>query len=266
MRSIKRKKMSLVTVTGLRPNCVAAAAERRDATASSCLLRHDRRGFTCNVGGKVTYSQCALIGWHLIYKLCIVHRRSFESLDNMQHALIIGDSFVSRLHRRVNSSGLRLRSWTVSLHGVSGGDVRRLCAWVQQQVGRPYDVVIVHLGSNDLCHSGDHNSLVQGLMDLASYLMDHWGVAQVVISEVFLRWRNGRHMHITLQQYNSAVCRANAMLLYQCSQRDRLTLWQHRRLQNRRLFCQDGVHFNSTGEERFFRSIRGAVLSSRSQF
>ena len=81
----------------------------------------------------------------------------------------------------------------------------------------------------------------ESMMDL----FDHWRVAQVIISELFVRWHNGRHMHITLQQYNSAVCCANAMLLYLCSQHDRLTLWPHRRLRNRRLYCQDGVHFKT---------------------
>ena len=172
--------------------------------------------------------------------------------------------------RRLESSvrrcpgGLRLGSWTVAFHGVPGGNVRRLSAWVRQQVACHYDIVYIHLGSNDLCSSDNVSGLVEALLDLARYLLHCWGVRQVVISELLLRWSNDRYrMPFTLSHYNIAVVRVNDILEDRCRQLDGVTFWLHRRLRSSSWFSDDGVHFNRSGEQRFMRSVRGALLSSQ---
>ena len=182
----------------------------------------------------------------------------------MPRAIVIGDSFVRRLATSVrrNPAGLQLRHWHVEFHGVPGGNVTRLSAWARQQRPRRYDVVYIHLGSNDLCSSDNPSYLVEAILDLARYLLDCWSVRQVVVAEVLPRWSNTRYrMPFTLAQYNSTVTRVNDMLHERCRQLDGVTSWRYGRCRNSTLYSDDGVHLNARGERRMATNVRGALLS-----
>lgn len=124
------------------------------------------------------------------------------------------------------------------------------------------DVIVLHLGGNTLDGKSFPNPIMVALdiQRLASRLLDT-GVRRIVVSQVCRRqkWRNS-----TVEVGAERVVQVNQYIDMFCSETEGMFFWRHKRMWNsvRPIFRRDGVHFSDVGNYRFYRSIRGAIISA----
>ena len=112
------------------------------------------------------------------------------------------------------------------------------------------EIVIVHLGSNDLT-SMSAAKTGSAIEDLARLLL--WRKTSLCMSDHFCRDSPSFNKQgELLTQYLKVVLEPLSYVIY----------WPHRGFWNCkiRFFARDGVHLNSLGQYKFFRSLRGEVL------
>ena len=140
-----------------------------------------------------------------------------------------------------------------------------------------YDIVYIHLGSNDLC-SSDNVSIwlrtspdicyIVGAYDRSLFLScccagvmtatkcrshsltitELWFIAGPrQISATLLGRTTGRYFWVVVALWSNDRYRCGSSL-------DGVGFWLHRRLQNSSWFSNDGVHLNRRGEQRFIRT------------
>ncbi|VDI10947.1 Hypothetical predicted protein [Mytilus galloprovincialis] len=181
--------------------------------------------------------------------------------------LILGHSFISRLTQALTydpklSPDFNLAQCSVSCYGISGGTVDRLKnnddlnAHIQQF--QP-SVIILQIGGNDLCDpSLKAETLACNIVDLMSDFQLHYSfVNKIVVCELFTRTQP---WYITAEQYENKRRIVNQMLPILVD--DKKHFWKHLRLMNSplQIFASDGVHLSALGMQKYYRSLRLAIL------
>lgn len=177
--------------------------------------------------------------------------------------LILGHSFIRRLHDFIESDSGHLDltfHLTASAHirwrGVGG---RTIAKTVKFDLGILHsfhpDIVIVQLGTNDLT-SRPPLQVGSAMEDFVHLLHDSYGVKDVCVCQT-IRQRSAvvfnQRVDI-LTRYLRVVLEPIPYAIY----------WGHRGFWRARnsFFSADGIHLNSRGQYKLYRSLRGAVLKS----
>ena len=135
--------------------------------------------------------------------------------------------------------------------------MKRVYAFIRAK--RP-DIVIVQLGENDI-GSMCPLSLASKIEDMSVAFLERYTVKRVVICELFTRLRD---RSIAPEAYSERRARANQYLSDLLADRDDVQFWNHRRTFQTKtpIFARDGVHVNSFGQQRFYRSLRLAIMQT----
>ena len=178
-------------------------------------------------------------------------------------ALVLGHSFVRRLkafsNKNRSSRNLNLEdTCRVFLSGIGGRTVDKLIQFdlAKLHVLQP-NVVVLEIGSNDLCDiSSDPETIGSTIITLIDSLRVEFSVDWVVVCQILPR-KNQPY-----PEYNSARSSLNSWLKNTLSTTEHATFWRHRGLARPSLniFDVDGIHLNRRGQQRLFRSYRGAIL------
>ena len=184
-------------------------------------------------------------------------------LEVRRHIMIIGHSYVYWAACYAASSpwgkdlGLGAHAF-ISWKGMCG------VQWLQ--FGRmtsferiPPDILVVHLGGNDLPKVPGKALILDILRDLKR-LKEKYPTMQIVWSTIIpcLTWRGAQsfdNVNRARRQVNREVCRG-------VSRGGLRSVINHRRIQlsNREYFCGDGVHLSDAGLDIFLDDIRGGLL------
>ena len=177
--------------------------------------------------------------------------------------LILGHSFIRRLKTFIENHSTKLdltfqisTPAVISWRGVGGRTVAQAIQYDTKVVrSKCPDIVIVQLGTNDLPFS---TSLKVGsaIEDFVRLLHDSYGVKCVCVCQT-IRRRSAKKFNEkvnTLTKYLRVVLEPIPYAFY----------WGHRGFWNAKanLLASDGVHLNSRGQFKLYRSLRGAVLKS----
>ena len=186
--------------------------------------------------------------------------------------LILGHSFVRRLNVFLHQSrdrrtvpGFDLSSVDLSFLGVGGRTVPKTLQFdIAKVKALQPEIIILELGSNDLCSVGRHpESVGSDIEHLVSFLHDHCGAAFVVACQVIHRSNTSTH----IPDYNVKVDVLNQYLQVVLEPLVYADFWYHRGLRNPSIpvLCRDGVHLNDHGNYTLYRSYRGAILFALKQ-
>ena len=177
--------------------------------------------------------------------------------------LILGHSFIRRLHDFIesNSGYLDLKfhlqaSAHVSWHGVGGRTVAKTVKFDLHIIHSFHpDIVILQLGTNDLtsCPPLHVGSAIE---DLVHLLHDSYGVQGVCVRQT-IRRRSAvlfNHRVDILTRYLRVVLEPIPYAIY----------WKHRGFWRARhsFLSAVGIHLNSRGQYKLYRSLRAAVLKT----
>ena len=177
--------------------------------------------------------------------------------------LILGHSFIRRLHDFIESDCGQLdlsfylsASAHISWHGIGGRTIAKTVKFDMHILHsfRP-DIVIVQLGTNDLT-SCPPLRVGSALEDFVHLLHDSYGVRGVCVCQTIRRRAAdvfNQRVDI-LTRYLRVVLEPIPYAIY----------WGHRGFWRacNRFFAADGIHLNSRGQYKLYRSLRGAVLKS----
>jgi lysophospholipase L1-like esterase len=221
------------------------------------------------------------------------------------HSLILGHSLCARLEKYLASgSDPRLfqnfklgHATSVAFYGVGGIKLSHLLlndASMLRQIAlthRP-DIVFLQIGGNDIGSDSDPHSLANQMVDAADRLVCQFKVQRVVIGAIMPRFvPEGRFLRRALRResagrnniqligevrncihtYNECAHATNAAIRTMLDGRRDVQLWQHNgqflwyKNGTRTRFQQDGVHHSRQGSFHFYKSIRGALISTCAQ-
>ena len=184
--------------------------------------------------------------------------------------LVIGDSFIRRLQQfehetygNYHNLGLLFDVAHVNWIGRGGLTVPSLRSRYLGAIRTlAPDVVVIQVGSNDLCDPQNSAALVSADIQFLVQNLHSYGVAEVIICQVLNRHGNGVPDGISPQDYNLRVSNFNATTRAALSSYPSSRYWHHRGLWNNHcpVISRDGTHLNRFGNCLFYRSIRGAIL------
>ena len=195
------------------------------------------------------------------------------SSDNRTcNVLVLGDSHVYWLEQFIAHDLLLLRypqpahgvnAIDIEYRGTRGGTVssmRRDAVFRSGGRDLPHAVILM-VGGNDLDKSGVPPQFVgMEIFTLARDLVS-CGINHVTVCQVLRRnsWR-----HFSYQEGANRVSGINEFLLAACSEPGKVAFWKHRGLwqEGAELFSHDGVHYNSLGNFKLFKSVRGAIFQA----
>lgn len=195
-------------------------------------------------------------------------------------ALVLGASEVGRMARLLDQSpcsnlekkgfcfrkGFGISEAVIRVFGVGGRTVdktRQYDLWVVE-LFQP-EIVILHLGGNDLSArnpSGEPEVVGNDLLQLCDQLISQFGVAKVLIS-AFTPCCPPYCDRDYPDNYNERVDAINAFLADEVRRHPAVYLWDHRVAWCYHLVDpDDGVHFNTAGNKRWYKSLQRALLTS----
>ena len=177
---------------------------------------------------------------------------------------VVGDSFVRRLRDYLHENDiahLALDDVRVEFFGRGGSQVPHINIRQIRALGP--DVVVVHVGSNNLC-SLSAPEVFTRLRNLVKDLQDAWPAGTICICTVIKR--RGVGTRRASSGYNERVDVLNGLLTHHF-RNSQVRVWKHPENLHRHL-CEDGIHMDdevrpphvTSGQCRFYRSIRTAVL------
>ena len=184
------------------------------------------------------------------------------------NVLILGHSFVKRLHRDLQS-GLDHRaqldfnltnSAVVHLHGFGGRTVSQLKEKDLFVISRLVPtVVILEIGTNDIL-SARPEVIKSSIVDLVIFIHDHFQVSVIGVCEVIPRRLPGSDFPNT--KFNAEAALLNRYVSVVLSEFSWAFTWQHRQISSPSspFLLSDGVHLNPSGQYALYRSYRGAIL------
>ena len=196
----------------------------------------------------------------------------------MDSILVLGDSIVNQIQdygkslqaRYDVNLGLDKMKYKVHYRGISGGKITNfmdLKTSVPDLSAIRPKVVVLHVGSNDLCDlKGGDEPLVVGfkLADLVNLLIKQQPVKYVILSSIIPRIKAHRRMKMTLSKYNTMVSVVNNFLQGLFKNNRAIKFWRHRRLETSQICkfirAKDGVHLTKQGHVKWVRGIRGRLL------
>jgi len=192
---------------------------------------------------------------------------------------ILGHSFIHRLStditRNVFPRGFNLKQCATVQQGSGGFQVCRPGArrehtqWVKCNFSRVFgdfllrhtpSVVILQLGENDLDSNSEPLVVASMIDEIVSLLQETYNVKIVMICELFPR----KSPSSPPARYEANRRQLNSLLTTLFEVREGVTFWRHRRIFNAEtdIFTADGVHLNVFGQQRFYRSLRHAIMTS----
>lgn len=184
----------------------------------------------------------------------------------MDRVAIVGHSFISRLHSALRNNvnfpdSFNIAGCDIRCYGRSGGTVNSLSndiGLTQFLILFQPRVVILQIGGNDLS-SVAPETLAYRIVDFTSYLKDNFNVQQVYVCELFRRL-SPRFISPNEYEHNRQV--VNNMLKTIFEDSSDLHFWKHLRLMYSpfNIFNDDGVHLSMIGLQKFYRSLRLAIL------
>ena len=125
------------------------------------------------------------------------------------------------------------------------------------------EILFIELGSNDLCYrNSDPQDIADNILRLAN-AAHNMEVKEVYVSQVL--YRRGCGIPTSVWNYNAKVDALNRHLEENISNASHsFHFWKHRglRFPAKPVLARDGVHFNKQGSNRYYRSVRGAVLNA----
>ena len=151
-------------------------------------------------------------------------------------------------------SNFDLEDVKVRLFGVGGWTVQKLKQFeVANASCFAPDVVILEIGTNDLCNSSPETVGSQ-IDELVELLLNHFSFRVVGLCLVIKRAE---------PMFNKKVEVLNRYLRVVVD-RPRVFVWRHKILDSPRhdFLLEDGVHLNSCGQYLLYRSYRGAILKA----
>lgn len=185
--------------------------------------------------------------------------------------LIMGHSYVRRLREfcfangQVNL-GILPSDAQVILHGFGGMRLRGLVGRIHMVRDLSPSVVVLQIGGNDLssAHHASPHLVARQILDFCQTLLDS-GVVSVMVCKLFprLTCRPG---------YNADVQLVNSILEHCLNNRGLISgahFWYHNHglgLTNPLLYHRDGVHLSQGGLQKYYGSVRGAVLHGLNAF
>ena len=185
--------------------------------------------------------------------------------------LILGSSHVKRLECYVreyyadNVLDLSPRHPTY-FFGISGARIMNsthLRVFEAEISARRPRFVVVQVAGNDLDNTSmsDHTSratLIDKLVMLCVTWRSRYSIHHVVVCQLLPR---SVTRHVPVEAYNLWVVDANRALTNGLSGDPAISYWRHKGLKrSKSSVLLDGVHFNSHGQYKLYRSIRGAVI------
>ena len=185
--------------------------------------------------------------------------------------LIYGHSFVRRLntfliHKRGNyhNMGLTYEIGDTHWYGLGGLTIEKALNYHLNiiHVLQP-QVIFIELGSNDLCHTQETPwSCYLRMVNLVNFLINI-GIPEIYIGQVVPR--QGVGIPLSVRNYNDKVMQFNQLLNHTYGlggNNGSARYWRHRGLwcSSCGTISRDGIHLNKRGQERLYRSIRGATL------
>jgi len=189
--------------------------------------------------------------------------------DPVLHFLVIGHSFIVRADRYLYSQcdynfTFPRVSHQVKLQGCSGAHVNDLMPLFHDAYFHS-DVVILDIGTNDLTNNRiTAQSLALQVFNTARRLTRYVGVKHVIILEVLPRTTWGKHGAPI--SFSSKVSHYNSMLknlVFQYKETVPVTFWFHKGIASKiENYISDGVHLNSSGLQKYIKSVRRAILKT----
>ena len=202
-------------------------------------------------------------------QLPIGHPIVFVPQPNATPVLIYGHSFIRRLneyliHTKGNYHNLSLDYSQVITQwfGLGGLTYEKAIYRHMAIINLTSPAVIyLELGSNDLCFTHESAQDIFARVQQLVTMLNNLGVARVLIGQVLLR--RGVGIPLSTPNYNRKVLDLNNLIRTTYTNiRGPAYYWRHRGLwcSRRGVLGRDGIHLNRRGQERLFRSIRGAIL------
>ena len=184
--------------------------------------------------------------------------------------LVLGHSFVKRLNTDIINQvhpvlspnlGLVNSDVVVQYLGFSGGNIfsplddpnNRLDATLR---AFPADVIVLQIGGNEI----DQKEFDILLYKASVRHLIFRNCKKVVICGIFPRFKL---MKVKLDVYHEKKEKINLDFYLEFFHDPQIHFWSHGSglMSNRDIFRRDGVHLNVNGTCKFFRSLRGAVMS-----
>jgi len=156
--------------------------------------------------------------------------------------------------------GLDPEQFQVSMGGVGGLSLANRCRLHSRDTEFNHnDLVILDIGSNDLCDKGvAPEQFALNLMSYAAFLMVSFEVKKVVVLQILRRQKE------PFRGYNERVIEANQALEALAHTSDqKIYFWKHRGMWNCavNIYCYDGVHLSRLeGYKRYERSLRDCII------
>ena len=190
--------------------------------------------------------------------------------SNCNAVLILGHSYIRRLRdycvvNKIKNFNLPDDSVSVILHGIGGAKVQTLLNELDVIDSVNPDTVILQIGGNDLCFSTPI-LVFQDIIKLTDIILSCKGVNHVYVCQLTFRenCRDG---------YNHDVEVVNDMLEHHLLNNSEpcpgIHFWYHGKGLNSRwphLYNFDGVHLSDVGLKKYYKSLRGTVITSLSLY
>ena len=98
-------------------------------------------------------------------------------------------------------------------------------------------------------------SIASNLEDIATELINDFHVRRIYICEIFAR---KKPKNISPDHYEKRRLDHIRYLTTMVEHESRIRIWRHRRIfeSAQEMFLEDGIHVNSLGQKRFYRSVR----------
>ena len=192
---------------------------------------------------------------------------SCESACMMTIFALFGHSFVKRLKQRRGSVyEIELQRSTVPIRCFGEGGLSLDRIWKkpgkylnQLRTAQP-DVLIIDLGTNDLCSERLSPKEVHASLCELITEFPRWNIEPeaIVFLPVLPRTGSLRKGQVSLAEFNDRADNFNRLLECSCFLEDKWWVWQHRGLRSPR-YILDGVHLNQHGMAQYERTLRQVV-------
>ena len=174
--------------------------------------------------------------------------------------LLVGHSHVVWLEHYLRGApqNFGLSEVEISYLGVRGGRVATFKNKLDEVARLAPDIIIMHLGGNDLESDRPPQQVGMELYELAKDYKK-LGVKHVTVCKIIRRaqWR-----HLSVNEGNARVIIINEFLSAVCDGYREIYSWRHRGLwqPDNGIFREDGVHLNDLGNYKLYKCMRGAVI------
>ena len=190
-------------------------------------------------------------------------------------ATVAGHSYVKRLEAEfqngVYPNNFGLQEFQVQFVHRGGAHINDLKQMLHSIVANHPQVVLLQIGGNDFSGrpDSDHVHVTEGIIELSKQIRTCPGVKVVYISKLFYRKLNKRYLPTQrhVQRYNDKVDIVNSSMDKEVPalRTKNIFIRNHkgRELLKDKILAPDGTHLNELGMRKFYRSIRGALITSK---